>query len=383
MHYRALCLFHIVYFTLFSTMTFLPRYCGELGMTDSQIGMLMSLPAIAGVLCQPFWGAMMDRVPKKKYVMIGLLGALAVLCIALDQFTSFALLLVGLTVFNILQLPISPAYTAISLEYTRQAGYAYGPIRLLGTVGYQLGALAVGLILTASLQGLFRLLGIVLLASCVISCFLPPVQGHQHGRPKVSMRVLLEDRHLRALFLMILIASTTQQYYMSFFSKHLGDLGISTTINGVMLILSVVFELPFLLFADKLARKMSIWNWLLLGFGVNAVRWFGLAIFRSVVPLIIFQLPAVSIMACFEFFPALYINRRVSNELKGSAQTALTIVCFGVSKIIGSLLGGFLSDQIGIPAVFALNGVLLVVAALLFWRPTRRLMAAEGNAPCE
>lgn len=382
-YYKALCLFHIVYYMLFSSMTFLPRYFAELGMTDSQIGMLMSLPSILGVLCQPFWGTLTDRVRVKRLVLIGLLAALAALCFVLHSFTGFAMLMLGLTAFSVLQLPISPINTAISLEYTRQAGYKYGPIRLLGTVGYQLGALVVGLVFVSSLRGLYRYFSLILLVSCAIACFLPPVEGHQHGHRKVSVRALLQDRHLRALLGMVLIGSTTQQFYASFFSKYLGDLGISTTINGLMLILSVIFELPFLLFADKLARKASIWNIILLGYVVNAVRWLGIAFSRSVVPMIIFQLPAVTIMACFEFYPALYINRKTSDALKSSAQTALTVVGFGISKVIGSLFGGIFSDLAGIPVVFAFNGILLLLAAVLLWRPTRRLMAAEDNAPCE
>lgn len=383
LYYKALFAFHAVYFVTFSSTTFLPKYFGELGMSDGQIGMLMSLPAIAGVLCQPFWGSLMDRVKLKKYVMIVLLALLAVVCFAMDMMTGFAWLMVGMTLFNILSLPVSPAYSVISLEYTRQIGRAYGPIRLMGTIGYQIGALVVGIILAGSLQGLYRLIGVVMALSCVISCFLPPVAGHQHGRTKMSMRELLRDKHLVALFAMVLLGSTTQQFYMSFFSKHLGDLGISNTMTGVMLMVSVIMELPFLVFGDRLARKMSIWNWLLIGFALNAVRWIGLAVFTSVPMLMLFQFPAVSVMACFEFFPSLYINRRTPAELKGSAQNALMIMSFGISKIIGGLLGGFVSEWLGIPMVFGINGILLVVACVVLYRPTRRLMAAEGNAPCE
>lgn len=383
LYIKALYAFHAVYFVIFSSTTFLPKYFGELGMTDGQIGMLMSLPAVMGVFCQPFWGALMDRMPMKKYLMVGLLAVLAVVCFAMDTMTGFWALMIGMSLFNILQLPISPAYSTISLEYTRQMGRAYGPIRLVGTLGYQAGALIVGVVLAGSLRGLYRLIGVVMVLSCVISCFLPPVRGHQHGREKASIMGLLRDRHVRALFIMVFIGSTTQQYYMSFFSKHLGDLGIANATAGLMLMISVIMELPFLIFADRLARKMSVWNWLLLGFGLNAVRWLGLAAFQSVPLLIIFQLPAVSVMACFELFPALYLNKKVPDALKGSAQNALMIVSFGISKVVGALLGGFVSDLVGIPAVFAFNGIALLVAMVVGYRPTRRLMVAEGNAPCE
>lgn len=382
MHYRALYVFHLVYFIIYSATTFLPKYFGELGLTDGQIGMLMSLPAIAGVIMQPFFGALTDRVRQKRFVVIGLLAGLAAISFAMNQMTGFLWLLGGMTLFNILQLPVAPAATAIALEYTAETGRGYGPIRLLGTVGYQIGALGIGLVLVGSLQGLYRVIGLIALAACVSACFLPPVAGHQHGQKKVSMGVLLRNRYIVALLVMVLIGTITTQFYMSFFSKYLGDLGISNAMTGIMLFISVAMEIPFLIFGDRLARRFSIWQCLMAGLVLCAIRWLGLAFAKTPWLILIFQIPGVSVMACFEFFPALYINRRVPDALKGSAQTAVMIVSFGISKAIGSLLGGFVSDRIGIPAVFAINGIALIIAIAILWQPAKKLMAAENKAPC-
>lgn len=377
MQYFSLYAFHMVFYFLFAATTFLPKYFGDLGMTDGQIGMLMSLPAIAGVLLQPLFGSLSDRLRLKKFLLIGLLAALTVVCLALNELTSFGAMMAGLSVFYILQLPIAPTFTAISLEYTREIHKPYGPIRLTGTLGYQIGALVIGLVLASSLRGLFRFIGLITALSCFFSCFLPSVRGHQHGRSRIRLSSLLGDRHMVILLVMVFIGAITSQFYMSFFSKHLGDIGIGNTGTSIMLIVSVIMEIPFLIFADRLARRVSIWNWMIVGFVLNAVRWLGLALLTNVYLLLLVQIPGVSIMACFEFFPALYVNRRAENALKGSAQTALMIVNFGIAKVVGSLVGGFAAGAFGIPAVFAFNGVMLLVAALLFWRPTRRLIAEE------
>lgn len=379
MYYRALIAFHFIYFIVFSSTTFLPKYFGELGMTDGQIGMLMSLPAIAGVLFQPYFGSLTDRIRLKKYIVIVFLFLLTALCFAMDRFTGFSALMIGLIGFNILQLPLAPAYAAISLEYTRDIRRPYGPVRLMGTVGYQVGAVVVGIVLAASLQGLFRFIGVVTLLSGIAACFLPPVKGHQHGRAKVHMSSLLRDKHIVLIIVMVLFGTITSQFYISFFSKHLGDIGIGNTMTGVMLVVSVAMEIPFLIFADRISKWTSLWNWLLIGFALNAVRWLGFAFFRNVWVLMLFQIPGVSVMACFEFFPSIYLNKRADDALKGSAQTALMIISFGISKVIGSLLGGFISDRVGIPAVFGFNGIMLLLAIAVFWRPSRRMIAEEAR----
>ncbi len=377
MHYKALYAFHFVYFISFSVTAFLPKYFGEIGLSDGRIGMLLSLPAVVGVLVQPVWGTLTDRIRLKRMLLVGLLAALTLVCFLLDRATGFIALLAGMAAFYILVLPVAPIYATISLEYTREIGKPYGPVRLVGTVGYQAGALLTGVLLAQSLDGVFRLLAVVMLASCAAACCLPPVHGHQHGRAKVPMRALFDDRRLLLLLAMILVGAVTSQFYMAFFAKHLGDLGIDNATTGLMLFVSVAMELPFLLVAHRLARRTSIWNWLLIGYGLNAVRWLGLAVSRSIVPLLLCQIPAVSVMACFEYLPAVYVNERAPEALKGTAQNAVMIVSFGISKVIGSLVGGFVSERAGIPVVFAANGVLLAVAIAVFWRPTRKAILAE------
>ena len=90
-------------------------------------------------------------------------------------------------------------------------------------------------------------------------------------------------------------------------------------------------------------------NWLLIGFLLNGVRWLGLAFSTTPALIILFQLFGVTVMACFEFMPAFYLNHRVPPELTGSAQSMLSLTAFGAGKVIGSLLGGLFSEMAGIP----------------------------------
>ena len=59
----------------------------------------------------------------------------------------------------------------------------------------------------------------------------------------------------------------------------------------------------------------------------------------------------------------------------------LSLTSFGAGKIIGSLLGGFVCERTGIPAVFAFNGIMLLLGSLLFLKPTRGLIRADEARP--
>ena len=80
---------------------------------------------------------------------------------------------------------------------------------------------------------------------------------------------------------------------------------------------------------------------------------------------------------CFEFFPALYLSERVAPQLLSTAQTTLNFVAFGVARVVGSLLGGALSDVIGVGSVFGVCGLLLLAGIAVFYLPARRMSAAD------
>jgi len=377
MHYASLYLYHFVYFIATGASTFIPKYYGEIGMSNSQIGMLSSIPTLFALLFMPLLGTLSDRVSKKRYLLAATLLIMAAFYLMVPAEPSFATLLVIVSGYTLFSTSMMPIATTISLEYSRQIGREYGPIRLMGTVGYQAGALLVGLLLTVSLRNLFPLMGVISLLTFGITFMMPNVEGHQHSKEKVPMSALLKDRHLRWMYFIIFFCTISSQFYMAFFSKHLGDLGMSNSTVSWITLISVAAELPFLYFGDRIARKTNIWNWLLIAMVANGVRWLGLAFSRSALPIFLCQIPGVTVLACFEFFPALYLNRRVGEKQLGAAQSLLSLVSFGAARIVGSLIGGKICEYTGIPAMFAFLGVMLLAGSVFLWRPTRRLIQDE------
>ena len=49
-----------------------------------------------------------------------------------------------------------------------------------------------------------------------------------------------------------------------------------------------------------------------------------------------------------------------------------TIVTFGISQIMGSLLGGVLADAVGLRSAFGVYGAFLVVALIAFIVPAKK-----------
>ena len=377
MQYLSLYGFQFFYFIMTGAYTFASKYFAEIGLTESQIGCIVSIPTIFALAFTPMLGMAADRIPKKRWMLSGLIVVMAAIYFLMDRFVAFPVLLILAITVSAFSNSVQPTFVTIGLEYTRAVQRPFGPIRMSGTVGYQIGALLVGWLLFQSLRGLFGLMAGVLLVAMAFTFFMPDVQGHQHAGKKVPLKDLFLDRHIAWLYLMLFFAAVTTQFYNAFFSKYLGDIGFDNGSISLIMAVSVAVEVPFLLFADRIYKKSNIWNWVLIGFVCNGIRWIGLAFARSVPIIILFQLPGITTLACFEFFPSLYLSRRASEKLANSAQSLHHLVIFGAGNLVGGLLGGVISERIGLGTTFICCGIMLMTLCAAFLPLTRRMIREE------
>lgn len=374
----SLYLFYAVNFIAMGMTTFAPKFYGEIGLSDGQIGLISAVMASVSLFAQPAWGALGDRARYKRSVIALPLTCAGLLCFLVPSASgSFIALLALLTLYNTFYLPAIPLGNAISIEYTDAHGHSFGPVRMMGTIGYQVSILFTGFLLTRSLRGLYPAIGLATLAAAGCALLLPPVQGHQHGRQKVSGTSFFRDRRLMLLFGVAFLANIAHQFNLSFFSKHLGDLGIGNAVTGVITMLSVALEIPFLLFGDRIMKRHAVWTWMTIGLLLGAVRFFLLSAVRTPVMIVLAQMLSISHLACFEFIPFIYLGRVTRRELLGSVQSVYQMISFGVARIVGALLGGLIADAAGIPTVFALCGALLLCTAAALYAPMRRQAAAD------
>ena len=379
----SLYLYYTVYFLAIGLTVYASKFYGEIGLSDGQIGLITAVPAFVALFAQPVWGMLADRARYMRDVLVIALVIAGALCffvpLTIGRFLPMLLLL---TAFNLFTLPAMPVGNAISIEYTTAHGHDFGPVRMMGTVGYQVSILLTGVIFATSLRGLYPAVGAMTIAAAGCALLLPPVRGYQHGKERVSFTVFFKNPTLLLLFVVVFLGQMASQFSIAFFTKHLGDLGISNAVTGIISMLSVSLEIPFLLFADRLMKKRSIWGWMWIGLVLSGVRFVLLAIVRNPVLIVLAQLLSVANLACFEFFPYVYLGRAAKKEMLSTVQSTYQMIAFGFSRIISSLLGGFIADATGIPTVFAINGAMLLIAAVVLFIPLRR-HAQEDRAAAE
>lgn len=366
----SLYLFYAVYFVGMGLTTYASKYFGAIDLSNTQIGMTTAVPAFVAIFAQPVWGMLSDRSAYKRNVILVGLFVAGLCAFAADRLSgSFVPMLIALTLMNTFTLPALPVGNAVAIEYSSSVGKSFGPIRMAGTIGYQIAILTAGFIMSEKLTGLYAVYGAILIAAALSAALMPPIRGYQHEGKKVSLAVFLQNRRIMALLGLVFLAQLGNQFYLAFFAKHLGDIGISNSLIGVITTLSVIMEIPFLFFGDKLYQKMSIWKWMWIGLLITGLRFCALSLTLSPLVILLTQLPSVAMFACFEFFPAIYLSAAVDRELLGSAQNVYQVVAFGVSRILATLLGGAVSEVVGLSMVFRCVGLLLVLVSVLAYVP--------------
>ncbi|MBQ8092030.1 MAG: MFS transporter, partial [Clostridia bacterium] len=219
----SLYLFYALNFLAVGMTTFAPKFYGEIGLTDGQIGLIASVSAFVSLFAQPMWGMLADRMRyMRTALIIGLTGAGLTCFLVLPASIRFLPLLFVLTLYSTFYLPAMPVSNAIAIEHTGRHHQAFGPIRMTGTIGYQISILITGFLLARSLNPLYPLMGVILILAGMSARLMPPVQGEQKREAPVSMRLFFRDRAIVLLFVLAFLASIGQQFSLSFFSKFLG-----------------------------------------------------------------------------------------------------------------------------------------------------------------
>lgn len=365
--YYFFILFYAVFFMSGAIYgTFLPVYLDYLGYSKGAIGILMSLGPFVAIIAQPLWGITSDRAKSKNFVL-QILFLCSIFIMALYPLSNnFYYLILVITLFTFFQTSTGPVSDTITLEYLSETGQRFGPIRMAGTIGYAVMSVIAGIFAQKYIGSIFALNIIVMFLTFVIVFKLPVIKGHQFGKEKVSIWKLFSDKNLVLLMVLNFLVQTTLGFYYTYFPIYFRQIGGNNELLGWAYFISAISEIPFLLYADKILKKIGTRGALIGASFAAAIRWFIISFFQNAYLVLPFQLLHGLIFIVLYYSMATYINQEVPKELRASGQTMNNLIGMGISRIVGSLLGGFLSDAYGIKAVFFYNSFLAFAVGLIF-----------------
>jgi MFS family permease len=138
-----------------------------------------------------------------------------------------------------------------------------------------------------------------------------------------------------------------------FFSLYLDSLGYSKTMIGLLWAVSVAVEIGWFFSQSRWLPRMPLTAWLVLCSATMLLRMGLTAAWADVlwVLLLAQALHALTFAAHHTVCIAL-LSHHFPGRLRGRGQALYTVIAYGFPGVIGGLLGGMLSDHLGLASVY-------------------------------
>jgi PPP family 3-phenylpropionic acid transporter len=359
---RVQVLFTLVGVAEAAILPFLPIVLQDRGLSAAEIGVVLALAALAGFVSTPLWGHAADgRLGAENALVVASIAA-AVAVVPLTLAHSVLALTVVVVLVTAARSAMASLTDAIALDHLGDDRAQYGRVRLWLSLGWAISACVWGLVLqTGSLNWVPWIY-----AACafVVAIAAYSVGGKRTVHEKTltgARREMLVALAPFLLSLLLLFAAFNATF--SFISIRIRDLGGGLFVVGAATALQAIAEAPVMRITPRLNRVLGHRALYVVGslfFFVAFVAW---AFLDSPLAIALVKLVAGVGFALVYVGSVLLVDDLVPAALRGTGQGLAKAVTFGLSPILGSLVGGAIYDYAGPRALFLACAAAALVAA--------------------
>ncbi|SCY43640.1 Sugar phosphate permease [Alkaliphilus peptidifermentans DSM 18978] len=368
-------MYFIFYFTIATFWAFAVPYLNSLEISNTKIGVIISLMIFAGVIGQFITGYLCDikNTIKKIFIVYMILLCCSVALFFQSQNITYIIILISIIGF--FQSSVMALGDSWVLESSSEIKENFGSIRALGSAGWGIAAVFVGKVIDKT--GWHSLYIIYIICTVVLFFTLLNMQdakGKSNGvnplEPITSREIkelFFNKQYIQLLVIFFLLFSALQAVGM-FSQIIINNYGGTKFQVGLYLFVAAFSEIPILFLAKLLRVRYKLSQLLIFSSFALTFRMI-LVAFSSNISLIIalgsFQIVTFSIIV---FISKYLIDEISPAKLKTMSQMIAMAVYMGLSGIFSTTLSGWLADVIGIKNMLIFQGVLCFFAFLLSLR---------------
>ncbi|MFW6264856.1 MAG: MFS transporter [Bacillota bacterium] len=372
---------------------YLVYYLSDIGYSNIEIGTIMSVRTILGLLGEPILGYLSDLYKTNKKIFI--LGMLAIAVAVLPfPYYNWWLILISTGIVGFFWAPQQSILDSWILKSSDKLADNYGFMRAWGSVGFAIVVIIFGKALDIFGWGiLFTSHAVILIITAVIAYFISDVnledvklekeeKNLDKGKlasltvkeeVKVNPLVLFKDPEYNIILLSSIFVFIPNSIIFIYLPNFIREVGGTTTLLGVVLFLNALSEAPIFFVGKKLIKRFKAIPLLLIASIFYLLRVIIVYEAVSQINFLVFgalQSLSFSVLLITARF---HINHIAADSLKTTAQSIFTMAMFGIGGIIASLFGGYIMDVYGMTVLYLLSvaismiGILLI-AGLLFYR---------------
>ncbi len=356
------------------------------GLSGTQLGIILAVSPLVGMVAQPLWGQVADRTGARRRVLGFLTLGTALGYAALGLAQGFWSILIAVAALAFVGTAVFPLMNSVSLAILRDQGrHAFGRVRVWGSIGYFIVVLvfpwflkfhqpsgvvdyAAQEISQPGLGLMFPITAFIVLLAAVIAFFLPQKGAIALRAGRGDWRELMTNRAFLRFLFFALSAHFLMHGPMWMFPLFVRSRGGDLDTIRAMWILMLTFEIPLVLLTGSGLKRLGARGLLAAGVLVGGLRWTLSAVLTD--PMLLFAvqtLHGVTVVGLNLGSP-LYLDTVAPERLRSTAQGILSMVGAGVAGIASNIAAGWLVDRGGTDTLYLFCGLgSLVLGSLTIW----------------
>ncbi len=357
--------------SIFSTGAFFTYFIGylynELGIATTITGAMASASSLLGVVAVPTWGYATDKIRSPKLIIMILLFGSIVATVGLMIYESIIAIFIFYLIFMLFRNPLMSQLDNIGTKLAEFHDINFGSIKKFGSLGYLLGSLITGFIMTSTDRPdlFYNITIITTFISMFFVLFLPRVGEATHE--KISLKEaakIFQDKEflkIALVYAVIFGCESTSNQYMPVLYDSIGGNSSNVGINTlVMVIPELIFLGIFVSYMNKYGCKK-----ILLAASVAAIiRFIGLMFATSPIQAYMFTWLHGIVASAFLPVMSYYIIRHVD---KSYTSTAFSLA-FAISSIFSGIIAltyGFIIEEFGVKFIYVETIILTILGILV------------------
>jgi PPP family 3-phenylpropionic acid transporter len=381
--------YNFYFYALSAVISFLPIYLAHVKLDSTEIGLLLGIGPLFMIVVPPMWGLLSDKLGKLKEVLLVTLIFSAILGFILFKMTSFLSVAFILCIFYVFFAAVMPLTDSFTFRTASALKLNFGTIRLFGSVGFAISSALLGMILTkygtGILSGLFLALAVISLL-----CLLMVKENKEQQNSIKSAGIKMDDfvrlfksRYICFYFLMVFFVGLSHRMNDSFLSLYIKSVGGSDTTAGLAWFTAAVFEAVVFSLSKYWLKNGRENQLLLFAIVTYIIRWCLLAFTSNPAVIVGMQVLHSLTFAVFYLTMQQHFMKNVPSHIQATGQTVLLSVYFGVTGILGSVIGGPILQNLGGQKLYFSMSFLafigLLIQILLMWN-SRRILKLRKKA---
>jgi MFS family permease len=375
--FRLSGIFFVTYLAASALVPYLALYFAERGFSGVEIGVLLGVSPLLSLVATPIWTSIADARHLHRAILFVGVAALIVIHALIPWIGAYVLMLVAFILLAFFSSPVATLQDSAVLHMLGKQRDEYGQFRMWGTIGWGIGAIVFGVVLDkVGLTWMFWIYAGLMLVNLLLVQGLLFDHGKRDSTVLTGIKLLLCTPRWLVVFFIIFIAATgltVNSNYLSLLIRQVTeanplvfgfDLSLSTIV-GIVLLTSILFEIPVMFFSKRLLARFGSRGLLLISLASIFLRNALYAVAPDPGQIVLIQLLHGFTFATMWMAGVDFVAQNAPPGLHATAQGLLNTATFGLGFAVGNFVSGALLDWVGIAGVFMASALVVLAGFFL------------------